>query len=157
MKQRNETERKPSWHDGHAVPLETPKLTLKALSDLLANGFADRCGFDAVDFDKGDYEKAKARLADAMGCEDFFVEDVQAEMLFEGKSLRLHMAESADDEDWNDLTLEGVLKGLALYDADENFAGTARDVCNGDPQAILDFWDYDAILQYAVYGEVIIG
>ena len=130
--------------------------TFETIVDILSNGLAQECGFDDVDYESGDYGKAKQALLGS-GFEDPCLEDVQAQMLVMGLPLRLHMAEEEPGEEWYDLTLGKLIRGIEKYDASEDWLGRAWDVCNGDPESRLDFWDYDAILQFAVYGEVALG
>lgn len=130
--------------------------TFETIVDILSNGLAQECGFDKVDYEWDDYDKAKQALLDS-GFENPCLEDVQAQMLMMGLPLRLHMAEEEPDKEWYVLTVDKLIEGIEKYDASKNWKGRAWDVCNGDPESRLDFWDYDAILQFALYGEDIIG
>lgn len=130
-------------------------LTETIVEDILANGFASVCGFDEVDFDKSEYLTAKQSLLDE-GLTSPVIEQVEARMLFMGFKLRLHMAEERHDEEWYDLTLADIMDGLRKY-AKDPINGSVEDFIIGDPDCRLDFYDYDAVLQYATYGEVLIG
>ena len=134
-------------------------LTQEAIADVFANGlWMGQCGFDDIDFDKGDYEEAKNELIYAQGMDEELVcaEDVEAKMLLMGKTIRLHMAEEREDEEWYDLTLDKLIEGVKKY-GEHPINGSLRDVLEGDPDCKLDATDYDAILQYACFGEVLIG
>ena len=131
------------------------KLTHGVIVDILANGlFAGYCGFDGVDFDQAAYQAAKEKLI-AEGMEGPTVEDIQARMLEDGGSISLHTLEGDDDE-WNELTLDKLVKGLSIYD-EKPVNGTLADILSGDKDLVLDSNDYDAVLQYAVFGDLAIG
>lgn len=132
------------------------ELTHEVIATILTDGLWG-IGFDSVDYDEGDYKTAKeALLAEGYEKSYLTVEDVQARMLLDGKTIRLHMAEERPNEEWYDLTLDTLIDGLRKYGKDP-INGTLWDVLKGDPEGRLDAYDYDAILQYACYGDVIIG
>lgn len=132
------------------------ELTHEVIATILTDGLWG-IGFDSVDYDEGDYKTAKeALLAEGYEKSSITIEDVQARMLLDGKAIRLHMAEERPNEEWYDLTLDTLIDGLRKYGNDP-INGTLWDVLNGDPDGRLDAYDYDAILQYACYGDVLIG
>jgi len=116
------------------------KVSEEQIIDLLANGLAGVCGFDNIDYDSRDYQEAKTSLI-AEGKTDLCREDIWARMLFLNKSLKLHDSEEDEDEGWHDLKLENILKQNVDW----------KKLEDGD------FFDNDAILQIACYGEVIYG
>lgn len=106
------------------------------LSSLLANGLSDYCGFVDVDYIEADYEQADKQLIEKGF--DPCHEDVQAQMLMNGKSIVL-----IDEEgEAHKLTLRKILKLNVDWEKLENEG---------------DFYDNNAILQEAIYGEVIYG
>jgi len=109
--------------------------------NLLANGLADVCGFDNIDYISNQYGEAKKQLL-SEGKNDLCREDVLARMLFLGYSIKLHESEESENKGWYDLTLDNILKQNIDFDKLEE---------NGD------FYDNDAILQIACYGKVIYG
>lgn len=133
------------------------QLTHGVIVDILSNGlWQGACGFDNVGFDEADYDEAKEALK-AKGFErELCVEDVFAQMLLMGRKLRLHMAEEREDEKWYELTLDKLIEGVKAY-AKKPVNGSLYDLLEGDPNGRLDSHDYDAVLQYACYGDVIIG
>jgi len=131
-------------------------ITFDAVVGILANGLAGQCGFDDVKCPWDGYDKAKQALIDE-GMEDVCIEEVQAQMLLMGYPLRLHMAEEPTNEGWYELTLDKLMEGIRLYSLCDHYRGTVYDVADEDPNGVLDFYDYDAILQFACYGEDIIG
>lgn len=131
------------------------KLNHDVIVDILTNGlFAGYCGFDGVDYDQAAYQAAKEKLL-AEGAKDLTVEEIQARMLEDGGSISLHTLEGEDDE-WNELTLDKLVKGLSIYD-EKPVNGTLNDILSGDKDLVLDSNDYDAVLQYAVFGDLAIG
>lgn len=131
------------------------KLTHGVIVDILSNGlFENYCGFDGVDYDQAAYQAAKEKLL-AEGAKDLTVEEIQARMLEDGGSISLHTLEGEDDE-WNELTLDKLVKGLSIYD-EKPVNGTLNDILSGDKDLVLDSNDYDAVLQYAVFGDLAIG
>lgn len=134
-------------------------------------------GFHAyVDYDDAKAEEAKAELV-AEGEEDPYEYQIVARIIAKGGHALFLDPESDykwDDESlnegmhwswefaghkpiggkWYELTTDKFLKGLKDY--------FENGVCNGckDPQSIIDDGDYtdvDAVLQYALYGELVYG
>ena len=153
-------------------------LTEQALADMLTNWLecapAEGCGFRFVDHKDADYEEAKAQL-EAEG-EDTYSGNVYARMLANKKSIKFLDPESdwkwdspelngmhwswqerghkPVGGDWKTLTLRKFLTGLAKY--------FQADCCNAcrNIEAVVDegdWTDVDAILQFAMYGELIYG
>lgn len=134
--------------------------TLDDIATLLCDGFAMECGFSAVDYDKNDYYNAKETLR-KLGYENPAFEEVQAEMLREGYPLILV---EVDNYKRHKLTLKKLVD--ALDDAVEEKLkelndGKVKSYCK--PYAIdeffieADFFDYNAIFQKAIFGEVVYG
>lgn len=136
----------------------TPQpITFDAVVNILANSLSGGiCGFDDIRYSQDDYCKAQLALLDA-GVEDPCMEEVQAQMLVMGLPVRMHMAEEKPDEEWYDLTLDGLMEGIKKYALCKDYKGTVQDVAEQDPSCKMDFYDYDAILQFACYGKVLIG
>ena len=109
------------------------KLTHDDIADILANAFwVGYTAFDAVDYDHDEYKEARAKLTEPC------IEDIQAQMLLDGKKLML-----LSEGKWHDLTLDN------LTEAVERYGGLNPDEYDAE--------DYDAILQLAVFGEIQIG
>mgnify|MGYP003400064753 FL=1 len=110
---------------------------------VLTDGLADRCGFEAVDNDCDpvdiNYKHARSSLLE-MGFkeEGLCLEEVQAKMLADGGFMAMKDPEGT----WHALTIKPLCE--AIKEAKLNFDEA-------------DFYDYDAVLQKAVYGEVIYG
>ena len=153
-------------------------LTEDQLSDLISTAMADTCGFEWwKEGDPSDYDKAEEELAKELGVEsdDLYFEQIWARMLFNGGSLLLLESESdwhwkgfdegtilwnwqikssgtePEGGTWHEITLEKICKGLALYMTDKKISSVDKIIEDGD------FWDADAVFQYAAYGEVIFG
>lgn len=139
------------------------EITEDQLTDLIANTVCDCCGVRWWKSEnKQDYKDAKAELK-AEGRENLCAEEIWSRMIFNGKKIMLLDPES--DWDWNNdgepeggdwyaVGLEEIKSGLAKY-FEEGYATGCKNV-----QKVLDegdFWDTDAIFQYAMYGEVIYG
>lgn len=130
-------------------------LTEEAISDILSNGLWEGyCGFDDVYYDEGDYIDAKNELVDEG--KELTIENVEARIIMSGKHIKLHELEAEYDRGWHKLDLQSLIRGLTLY-ARNPINGTIDDVLKSDPQARLDADDYDAILQYACFGEILFG
>lgn len=134
------------------------KLTRDVIANILTDGlWIGYCAWDDIDYDKADYESAKADLlAEGLSNDQICIEDVQAKMLENGKRLRLHEVDHSSKTGWHTLGLEDLVRGLCEY-GKKPINGTLEDVLQGDPNAQLDANDYDAILQYAIFGEIVIG
>lgn len=154
----------------------------ETLSCLLSNASAHVCGVQWWDCDKDEYAAAKAKIAaeleldsDDQAC----VEDVWAQMLLDGKKLRLldpesdwHWSGHKKGEmlwnhqivsegcrpvggSWHEIDLIDILDAAEEY-AEQHIAGD----CGPDLGKIVedgDFWDADAVIQIAMYGEVVYG
>ena len=149
---------------------------------LISNAMGGTCGYDWWGYDEKEYEETKSELisenkpdADDQIC----FEDVLARMLLNGKKLRLLEADSdwhwSGHEPgemlwaaqiraegcvpvggkWHEVGIDDIVKGIQLYGE----SGCAND-CGPDIRRIVedgDFWDADAVFQFAAYGEVIYG
>ena len=152
------------------------------LIDLLANAIGDSCGFAWWGYDDEEYRKTKADLiaelkpdADDQIC----MEEVLARMLFKGKKLKLldpesewHWSGHEPGEmlwnaqiiaegcvpvggEWHEVGIEDIVRGIQLYGE----SGCCSD-CGPNLKKIVeegDFWDADAVFQFAAYGELIYG
>ena len=148
------------------------------LTDLLSTARSDVCGVQWWDYDDDEYEEAREQLVKEGNAKPY-LEEVWARMLMIGKKLRLLDPESdwhwsghepgellwnaqivaegcvPEGGDWHPLGLEDVVNGIQMY-------GKARIAgdCGGDIVKIVengDFWDADAVIQYAIYGDCIYG
>lgn len=159
----------------------THTLNEPQLADMLCNWMEVPASYEKgfhpyVDYDDAEAERAKAELK-AEGAGDVYEHDVVARILVNGGKALLLDPESDykwDDESlnegphwswefaghkpiggkWYELTLDKFLKGLGMY--------FENGVCNRctTPQSIIedgDFTDVDAVLQYALYGELVYG
>ena len=118
---------------------EEKNILREHLSNLLANGFADICGFIDVDYNENAYQMARHELYLLNNHKDIAChEDIQAQMLLTNGYLLL----TDEEGEQHHLTLKKILKLNVDWEELEN---------NGD------FYDNNAILQKAIYGEVIYG
>ncbi len=109
------------------------------LSCLLANGLSDHCGICGVDYNESYYTDAENELLEiGFSNDDICHEDIQAQMLLDGRSIKL-----LDEEgEWHDLTLPSIVgQNIDWKELEDNG----------------DFYDNNAILQTAIFGEVIYG
>lgn len=149
------------------------------LSDLISTAMSSECGFAWwKESDPAAREAAKAALIKE-GIAEPCVEDVFAEILVEGGTLMLldpesdwHWSGHGEGEllwsaqiiaegcepiggNWKVIRLEDILRGVAEYGE----ARVAND-CGPSLRKIVesgDFWDADAVFQYAAYGDLIYG
>lgn len=167
-----------------AKEIEVPlKINEEQLTDLLATASSETCGcawWKPVD--EADYKSAEKELSEELkpnADDPICAEQIWARMLLNGKKLRLldpesewhwkgHKegemlwnwqirAEKTEPEggEWHDIGIEDILKGL-LINSIMGYANGCRptlESVNGDG----DFYDADAIIQIAMYGEVIYG
>lgn len=155
----------------------------KDLSILLSNASADVCGVQWwKPANQADYDEAKAQLvAERKPAteDDVYTEDIWARMLINGKKLRLLDPESdwhwsghkkgellwswqiANEGcepvggKWHSVGLADIAKAIVSYGK-----GHVANDCGADLRKINedgDFWDADAVIQYAMYGDVIYG
>lgn len=157
----------------------TVKVTEDALEDFLSNAIGDVCGcawWKAAN--QADYDEAKAQLV-AEGIDEPCLETVWARMLLNGKKLRLLDPESEwhwsghkpgemlwkaqiitegcepEGGEWHDVGIEDLVKGLQEYGR-IGYANKCRPTFESISED-GDFYDADAVVQIAMYGEVIYG
>ena len=152
------------------------------LGCLISNAMGDTCGFDWWKCDDGEYEAAKNEIvaenhldSDDQVC----IEDVYARVLLKGGKIELLEPESGwhwsgkEPDDmvwkaevvakklhpvggkWHAIGIDDVARGIGLYGE----AKCASD-CGADIRRIIedgDFWDADAVFQFAAYGEIVFG
>lgn len=122
------------------------------LSTLLANACADVCGFSgAKEKDRKSYNAAKKQLI-AEGAILPCVEDIWARMLLNGGSM-----EFTDPEDGREIEVN--IHDIAKAVIDYGNSHVASDL-GPSLKAIAedgDFYDADAVIQFAMYGNVIYG
>ena len=132
------------------------------LSGLLSNASSSTCGFDFWQVEREqDYVDAAAELREERGLTDheICIEDIWARVLFNGGHLLLLESESdaIDDyesPDWHRIGLEDICNGITQY---------LRERPCSECSSLLeivdegDFWDADAVMQYAAYKEIIFG
>lgn len=148
------------------------------LEDLLSTARSDECGCAWWDYKDSDYEEAEASLK-AEGNSDPCLETVWARMLMLGKKLRLldpesdwHWKGHREGEllwkaqiaaeksypvggEWHLVSLKDIAQAVVKYGK----SGYAN-ACGPDLHLIIengDFWDADAVIQIAMYGDVIYG
>lgn len=159
------------------IVIET-KINEGQLCDLISNAKGDSCGVGWwKEKDESEYDAARAELV-AEGNTEPCLEEVWARLLFNGGKLMLldpesdwHWKGHKDGEmlwnwqiqtegtepeggEWHEVGLDEIVKGLTKY-----FEESPATGC-GNLQNILeegDFWDADAVFQYAMYGELIYG
>ena len=93
-------------------------------------------------------EDAKAVKANHPEITDWCIEDVLAALLEDGKTFIL--IDNEEDKE-HAVTAEMFANGIALYEKDH---GTIQSIMEDSD---FDLWDGDAVLQLAVFGEVIYG
>lgn len=147
------------------------------LSCLISTAMSDTCGFDWWGYDEGEYKKAEDELK-AEGANPCH-EDIMARILVNGGKLRLLESESdwhwsghepgeslwswqirqegcvPEGGTWHEVGLKDIIKGIALYGE----SGCCNE-CGADIHRINedgDFWDADAVFQFAAYGELVFG
>ena len=127
--------------------------TLDDVVTILSDGLADRCGFVDVDYIETEYYMAKAKLKDA-GIIDPVLEEVQAMMLHMGFAITL----IDEENECHALTMDKLVKGLDMC-ADRIMVEYQCSKIHAISQLIEkgDFYDYNNVLQYAIYGEIIYG
>ena len=156
----------------------TLEIDEECLTDLLATARSDECGCAWWDYRDEDYEEAEKSLKEE-GVADPCLEQTWARMLMQGKKLRLldpesdwHwkgrepgalvwkfeiVAEGLEPEggEWHEVGLEDIAKAIPVY-GKKRYA----NYCGADLSKIVedgDFWDADAVIQIAMYGDVIYG
>lgn len=82
---------------------------------------------------------------------DQCIEDDCADILLGGGKINIHEMEEDDGEGNHEITLDDIRRGLEIVKDKYPHAWTSLV----DEQA--DLWDYDAILQCAVFGELVYG
>jgi len=123
-------------------------------SNLLSDGLSICNAFDSVNYAEEDYQKAKKQVTKLFKEHDFNVclEDVFVQMLVNGDNFEIVDVEG----EAHALTLENLIEGSDLF----------FKSCEGDEDGFKDFndiakygdaMDSEAILQFAIFGEVIYG
>ena len=152
------------------------------LGVLISNAMADTCGFDWWQCDEAEYEAAKNEIvaenhldSDDQAC----IEDIYARVLFKGGKIELLESESdwhwSGKEPgemvwnaeivakklhpvggkWHKIGIDDIARGIGLYGE----SGCANN-CGLNLRSIVedgDFFDADAVFQFAAYGEYIHG
>ena len=152
------------------------------LGCLISNAMADTCGFDWWSYDEKAYEEARSELISEIkpdADDQICLEDILARMLLKGGKLKLlepesgwHWSGKEPDEmvwkaevvakklhpvggKWHAIGIDDVARGIGLYGE----AKCASD-CGADIRRIVedgDFYDADAVFQFAAYGEIVFG
>lgn len=152
------------------------------LGCLISNAMADTCGFDWWSYDEKAYEEARSELISEIkpdADDQICLEDVLARMLLKGGKLKLlesdsgwHWSGHEPGEmlwnaqiiaegcvpvggKWHSIGIDDIVRGIGLYGESE----CAND-CGPSLRKIVedgDFWDADAVFQFAAYGEVVFG
>ena len=152
------------------------------LGCLISNAMADTCGFDWWSYDEKAYEEARSELISEIkpdADDQICLEDVLARMLLKGGKLKLLESESGwhwsgkkpgemvwkaevisknlhpVGGKWHEIGIDDIVRGIGLY----GMAECAND-CGPSLRNIVedgDFWDADAVFQFAAYGEVVFG
>lgn len=127
------------------------------LEEIFCTGLGYVSTFDRLEVDQEQFDQVRRDLQHlASDPTAVCIEDVYTEMLLRGYTLSLRDAEEVDNQNkrlWYNLTLSKVCKGLKLYFASQSETNeTITDILDNG-----DYYDYDAILQYALFDEVIYG
>ena len=129
---------------------------LDDLVTVLSDGLAMECGFESVDYSKDDYDEARFELLSLNVHPDEITHElIEAQMIRMG--MRFELVE-VDIHEHHRLTLQMFANGFRMqaesymkqYDCTKMHAIISM-------MEEGDFYDYNAILQYAVFGEVIYG
>lgn len=119
-------------------------VTIDEIISVLSDGFADSCGFDRVDNESSiiieNYKKAKAELI-RDNVTDICLEDIQAKSLQQGGFIIVLEPEEGGGF-WHSINARQLVDAIKKQKIDFEDA---------------DFYDFDAVLQIAAYGDVIYG
>lgn len=151
------------------------------LGCLISNAMGSTCGFDWWDYNRDEYKEARKEIIAEFGSVPeggVCIEDVFARMLLNGKKIKLleagsdwHWSGHEPGEmlwqaqvimegcvpvggKWHEIGIDDIMKGIQLYGE----SGYAND-CGPNIRDIVengDFWDADAVFQFAAYGEIAI-
>ena len=125
------------------------------LVDLLANATSGMLAFTAIDYDEEDAKKAVNELKTKLHFTDDMIcrEDVWLQILADGNSLILTETDEGGGND-HKLTLLKLLKGIDMY-FKSDYGCKAKNFEELEENG--DFYDNEAILQLAIFGDVIYG
>lgn len=125
-------------------------LTLDDVETILADGFADKCGFTNVDVKIGEYQQAKHDLICTQHVDKGRLthELIQAMMLANGSNLYLTDHEGKQ----HTFGMPELINGI-----DKVSEGKPKEWINKLREGEYDFYDLDNMLQTGVYGEVVYG
>ena len=157
---------------------DLPKVNIdeEQVADLISGAMSDTCGFDWWKENPREYEQAKEQLVkESEDPDEICYENVLARVLFNGGAVEVLESESdwhwKGHEDgemlwnwqiqaegtepeggtWHKITLSKLCDGIAKYMSDKGYSSVNKILEEGD------FWDFDAIFQYAAYGEIVFG
>ena len=127
-------------------------LKREQLIDILSGALYGSPWFGA-DYKTEDYLEIKNGVND----EDECFEDKLADLLLAGKKINIYDIEEMEDEDddegeWNHwLDLNDIRRGLLIVR--DKYPDFYRDLV----EEYADLWDYDSVLQCAIFGELTFG
>lgn len=121
------------------------ELTTQEIVDIFSTAFTGSCWI-CIDWDEELYDAAEKELKAAR--KDVCIEDVLAKLIEDGKSFCIIDEEEGQHYELNEANLR---RGCELYETER---GSIRK-CMDD--GAFDLWEGDAIIQYALFGEVIYG
>jgi len=101
-----------------------------------------------IDYNQDEYSEAKINLIreKKLNASEVCYEDVLLQMLKEGKKVSYY---DVEEEEYKDLTLDKLLQAIGKHIASGNATDTDMDC--------WDDTDYDSVIQYALYDDVIYG
>ena len=124
------------------------KFKINDLGCLLSDAFSSMCAFDHLDFDTEEYKASRANALKSIPQEHLCREDVWAQMLLDGHALTLRESETGEE---HKLTYEPLAKAIRETLEENEYSS----LCDFLEKA--DFYDTEAIIQRAVFGEVVYG
>ena len=126
------------------------ELTKEIMLDILTTAIEGGIGYWSILLnDDPKWEKASKQWKEEHNGETPCYCDSAYKVMENGDAIRL---EDVDDGNIYELTMEKFLNGCKLY-----IEKTGKDIKKAMDESNFDAWDADAIIQYALFGEVIYG
>lgn len=129
-----------------------PGIAIDDVETIFADGFADSNAFVDVDYDEDIYKQAKVELeANGISRERMTIELVQAMMVYQGHHLVLTDQDGDKHAFGRDELARGVDLMLANVEGKTRLAKIEKMFDDGD------FFTFEGIIQYGIYGEIVYG
>lgn len=124
------------------------RLTEEDLNDILCSCFEGGCGYWAcLDNSTEEWDVAREAVIEKVGKNNYTFEDVMMHILCNGGSIRL--IDQEDDDQVFAMNMGDFLNGIGQAISEGFWDG--EDICDVDGEV------GDAIIQYAVFGELVYG